>query len=221
MYIDFIRFVKHIRIHAGNVITLWETKDNSIIFNSSILQLTFDNKIIINNFIDIFKSNILYFLKYKDEEYEETQKNNNITNIKEFDDNKSSYQYIYDNDHKQQQCDLENLDKNYIENICIIQADQENNKKVELYNKQEIYKIVIIKENIHSILISCLIFLFNNFINEHEKYNFFHFLTNLCIHNKINVDNNITNKYYNIQKGIWITISSYFNVMKKKIKINK
>ncbi|SBT44001.1 dynein heavy chain, putative [Plasmodium ovale wallikeri] len=189
-----------------------------------------DEKIIINNFIDIFKSNILIYLRDQEtEDHSSFVSGNSISNtialdpkkIEELDKNKNlekqtvTGEKCFENYETNEEYDLDNIDKNYIENVCILQAERENNKKVEICSKKEISKISTIKNKSIFILISCLVFLFNNFLNDNEQSNFFSFLKKLTVTNGANVDNCLGNCFYHIQKDKWIPIYDFFNSSEK------
>ncbi|ANQ06580.1 Dynein heavy chain [Plasmodium coatneyi] len=185
-----------------------------------------DEKVVINNFIDIFKSNILIFLREKElnqllvsEDANTESAHNDVSTLpqmvqtqggthshNETELTEQNYQRYVTNE----EYDLDNINKNYIENVCILQAEAENSKKVELHSKKEITKISIIKEKVLFILLSCLVFLFNNFLNDQEKSNFFIFLKQLASSNNVNFGNNLGNSFYHIEKDAWIPISDFF-----------
>ncbi|GAW82758.1 dynein heavy chain [Plasmodium gonderi] len=196
----------------------------------NLFHTNMDVKIIINNFIDIFKSNILTFLRGRELDNLLTDRNhtdsthNDSSNLQQMDElheginlekkatlNEQNYEKYATN----KEYDLDNINKNYIENVCISQAEAENDKKLELHSKKEISKISTIKNKALFILISCLVFLFNNFLNEQEKDNFFIFLKQLTSSNNLSLDINLGDSFYHIQKDTWIPISDYFVSSKK------
>ncbi|CRH03656.1 dynein heavy chain, putative [Plasmodium relictum] len=194
------------------------TSDN-IVTKNDLFNFCDNDKIIINNFMDIFKSHILIFLKefdLYDELYECSKSISNDTST--FQNNETLHNDNSEktnlNENTYEEYDLDNIDKNYIENICLSQAERENNKKIEKYNKKEILKLLTIKNKAIFILISCLIFVFNNFLSDNEKSNFFIFLKKLCIFNNIFINFNLENYFYNIKKDKWISINEFFNFIK-------
>ncbi|SCP02479.1 dynein heavy chain, putative [Plasmodium malariae] len=194
-----------------------------------LFHVNVDEKILINNFLDIFKNNIFIFLKEAelDDQSSLSKCISTKSNIKDainlqiieelhrkeyFKKKETSINEDKNEKYRtNEEYNLDNIDKSYIDNVCILQAEKENNKKVDLYSKKEICKILTIKNKYIFILISCLIFLFNNFLNDHEKCGFFIFLKKLIASNKINLDNNLENYYYHIHKNKWVPICEFFN----------
>ncbi|CRG95981.1 dynein heavy chain, putative [Plasmodium gallinaceum] len=199
---------------------------NDNLTKNDLFNFCASDKIIINNFIDIFKSNFLIFLKecnLSDElnEYSKSSNNNDsytFQNIETLHKDNSEKTILNENINEEyasnEEYNLDNIDKNYIENICLLQAERENNKKIEKYNKKEILNLTIIKNKAVFILISCLIFVFNNLLIDNEKSNFFTFLKKLCIYNDISINCNLTNCFYHIKKDKWVPISEFFNIIK-------
>ncbi|KJP88289.1 hypothetical protein AK88_02070 [Plasmodium fragile] len=221
-------YVKNIILSDGHI-------SRTCLFHTNV-----EEKVIINNFIDIFKSNILIFLRERElnhslptEDANTGSAHNDLSTLpqmvegqegvhcqKEAELTEQNYEKYVTNE----EYDLDNINKNYIENVCILQAEAENNKKVELHSKKEISKISIIKEKALFILLSCLVFLFNNFLNDQEKYNFFTFLKQLASSNNVNLGTHVSsnfgsnfgNSFYHIQKDAWIPISDFFMSSPKK-----
>ncbi|EUD65148.1 hypothetical protein C922_04434 [Plasmodium inui San Antonio 1] len=202
------------------------TLGDAHVSRSCLFHTNVEEKVIINNFMDIFKSNILIFLRERElnqllptEDDRTGSEHNDLSTLpqmvesqkgihcqKEAELTEQNYEQCVTNE----EYDLDNINKNYIENVCILQAEAENNKKVEFHSKKEISKISIIKEKALFILLSCLVFLFNNFLNDQDKSNFFIFLKQLASSNNVNFGSNLGSSFYHIQKDAWIPIGDFF-----------
>ncbi|VUZ98077.1 dynein heavy chain, putative [Plasmodium vivax] len=201
------------------------TLGDAPVSRTCLFHTSVEEKIVINNFIDIFKSNILIFLRERElnqllptEDANIGSAHNDLSTppqmVEPQEGIHSQVTELTEQNYEQyatnEEYDLDNINKNYIENVCILQAEAENNKKVELHSKKEISKISIIKEKALFILLSCLVFLFNNFLNDQEKSNFFIFLKQLASSNNVNIGGNLGSSFYHIQKDAWIPISDFF-----------
>ncbi|ETB57335.1 hypothetical protein YYC_04842 [Plasmodium yoelii 17X] len=200
---------------------------------TSLFHINMDEKMIINNFMDIFKSQILLYLKERDTYNDFTPDQTDIFPNLTSHSNQSS---IFNNtkinldktntiikkknsiippiDESNEEYDLDIIDKNYIENVCISQAERENNKQIEITSKKEISKISTIQNKSICILISSISILFNNILIDDEKNLFFSFFKKLIISNEINIDTNLENFIYHIQSDKWVPINSLFNIQR-------
>ncbi|CAD2087674.1 dynein heavy chain, putative [Plasmodium vinckei brucechwatti] len=241
----FLPIFSYIEKKKGNNFNLdyfYYNKDNNIkninigdiyFTQTSLFHINMDEKMIINNFMDIFKSQILFYLKER-EPYNDftTGQTDTLSNLISH----SSKSNILDNtkvnlekintiikkessilspiDESNEEYDLDVLDKSYIENVCISQAERENNIQIEISSKKEISKILTIQNKSIFILISSISILFNNLLIDDEKKLFFSFFKKLIISNGINIDTNLENFIYHIQSNKWLPLNSLFNLQK-------
>ncbi|EAA16874.1 hypothetical protein, partial [Plasmodium yoelii yoelii] len=200
---------------------------------TSLFHINMDEKMIINNFMDIFKSQILLYLKERDTYNDFTPDQTDIfPNLTSYSNQSSIFNNTKINldktntiikkknsiippiDESNEEYDLDIIDKNYIENVCISQAERENNKQIEITSKKEISKISTIQNKSICILISSISILFNNILIDDEKNLFFSFFKKLIISNEINIDTNLENFIYHIQSDKWVPINSLFNIQR-------